>query len=61
VTKSDDYGERRMTRFQTVVTAVVANRALVDGIEVRVQALGSGHLCVRLPLPEPARTRWRRE
>ena len=38
VTKSDDYGERRMTRFQTVVTAVVANRALVDGIEVRVQA-----------------------
>src|SRR5262249_11480073 len=21
--------------------------------------LGSGHLCVRLPLPEPARTRWR--
>ena len=37
VTKSDDYGERRMARFQTVVTAVVANRALVDGIEVRVQ------------------------
>ena len=27
-----------MARFQTVVTAVVANRALVDGIEVRVQA-----------------------
>src|SRR5262252_3645046 len=26
-----------MARFQTVVTAVVANRALVDGIEVRVQ------------------------
>ena len=37
VTKSYDYGERRMARFQTVVTAVVANRALVDGIEVRVQ------------------------
>src|SRR5499427_11109755 len=38
VTKSYDYVERRMARFQTVVTAVVANRALVDGIEVRVQA-----------------------
>src|SRR5215467_4531587 len=37
VTKSYDYVERRMARFQTVVTAVVANRALVDGIEVRVQ------------------------
>lgn len=38
VTKSYDYVERRMARFQTVVTAVIANRALVDGIEVRVQA-----------------------
>src|SRR5262252_7368456 len=38
VTKSYDYVERRMARFQTVVTAVVANRALVDGIEVRGQA-----------------------
>jgi hypothetical protein len=37
VTKSYDYVERRMARFQTVVTAVVANRALVDGLEVRVQ------------------------
>jgi hypothetical protein len=37
VTKSYDDVERRMARFQTVVTAVVANRALVDGIEVRVQ------------------------
>ena len=37
VSKSYDYVERRMARFQTVVTAVVANRALVDGIEVRVQ------------------------
>ena len=36
VTKSYDYVERRMARFQTVVTAVVANRALVDGLEVRV-------------------------
>jgi hypothetical protein len=26
-----------MARFQTVVTAVVANRTLVDGLEVRVQ------------------------
>ena len=37
VTKSYDYVERRLARFQTVVTAVVANRALVDGLEVRVQ------------------------
>jgi hypothetical protein len=37
VTKSYDYVERRMARFQTVVTAVVANRTLVDGLEVRVQ------------------------
>ena len=37
VTKRYDYVERRMARFQTGVTAVVANRALVDGIEVRVQ------------------------
>jgi hypothetical protein len=37
VTKSYDYIARRMARFQTVVTAVVANRALVDGLEVRVQ------------------------
>jgi len=34
VTKSYDYVERRMARFQTVVTAVVANRTLVDGLEV---------------------------
>ena len=32
-----DYVERRMARFQTVVTAVIANRTLVDGLEVRVQ------------------------
>ena len=37
VTKSDDYGERRMARFQTTVTAVVANRQLIDGIDVRIQ------------------------
>jgi hypothetical protein len=37
VTKSYDSVERRMARFQTVVTAVVANRTLVDGLEVRGQ------------------------
>ena len=36
-TKSYDYVERRTARFQTVVTAVIANRELIDGIEVRVQ------------------------
>ena len=29
--------ERRTTRFQTVVTAVGANREVIDGIEVVVQ------------------------
>jgi len=37
VTKSYDYVERRMARFQTVVTAVMANRQVIDGIEVVVQ------------------------
>lgn len=37
VTKSYDYVDRRMARFQTVVTAVIANREVIDGIEVRVQ------------------------
>ena len=36
-TKSYDYVERRMARFQTVVTGVVANRQLIDGIDVRIQ------------------------
>jgi len=36
-TKSYDYVARRMGRFQTVVTAVIANRQLIDGIEVRIQ------------------------
>jgi hypothetical protein len=36
-TKSYDYVERRMGRFQTVVTAVIANRQLIDGIEVQIQ------------------------
>ena len=37
VTKSYDYVERRMARFQTVVTGVIANRQLIDGIDVRIQ------------------------
>ena len=37
VTKSYDYVERRMGRFQTTVTAVIANRQLIDGIEARIQ------------------------
>ena len=32
VTKSYEYVERRMGRFQTVVTAVITNRQLIDGI-----------------------------
>jgi hypothetical protein len=35
--KSYDYVERRMARFQTVVTAVIANRQLIDGIGVQIQ------------------------
>src|SRR5215510_269175 len=37
VSKSYDYVERHTTLFRTVVTAVVANRQVIDGIEVRVQ------------------------
>jgi hypothetical protein len=37
VTQSDEYVERRLARFPTVVTAVVATRTLVEGMEVRVQ------------------------
>jgi hypothetical protein len=37
-TKSYDYVERRMGRFQTVVTSVIANRQLIDGIDVQIQA-----------------------
>jgi hypothetical protein len=35
--KSYDYVEKRMGRFQTVVTAVIANRQLIDGIDLHVQ------------------------
>jgi len=37
VSKSYDYVERRMARFQTTVTAVISNRALIDGIGVQIQ------------------------
>src|SRR5215831_15178425 len=37
VTKSYDYVERRMGRFQTVVTAVFANRQVIDGIDLQIQ------------------------
>src|SRR5262245_6376333 len=36
-TKSYDYVERRMARFQTTVTAVIANRQLIDGMGVQIQ------------------------
>jgi DDE superfamily endonuclease len=36
-TKSYDYVERRMARFQTTVTAVIANRQVIDGIGVQIQ------------------------
>jgi hypothetical protein len=37
VKKRWDHVEQRSVRYQTVVTAVVANRALIDGVEVVVQ------------------------
>jgi len=40
VPKSYDYVERRMARFQTTVTAVIANRELIDGIGVQIQEAG---------------------
>jgi hypothetical protein len=33
-----DYTQRRYSRYQTVMTAVIANRELIDGIEVAVQS-----------------------
>jgi hypothetical protein len=36
-TKSYDYVQRRMARFQTTITAVIANRQLIDGIGVQIQ------------------------
>jgi hypothetical protein len=40
-TKSYDYVARRMGRFQTVVTAIVANRDVIDGIELQIQEPGT--------------------
>jgi len=40
VPKSYDYVERRMARFQTTVTAVIANRELIEGIGVQIQEAG---------------------
>ena len=40
--KSYDYVERRMARFQTTVTAVIANRQLIDGIEAQIQVPNVG-------------------
>lgn len=37
VKRAWDHVEHRMAQYQTVVTAVIANRALMDGIEVVVQ------------------------
>src|SRR5262249_34097008 len=37
VKKAWDHVEKRLTQSQTVVTAVIANRALIDGVEVVVQ------------------------
>lgn len=36
-TKSYDYVARRLARFQTVVPAVIANRQLIEGIDVQIQ------------------------
>ena len=33
-----DYTQRRYGRYQTVLTAVIANRDLIDGLEVVVQS-----------------------
>ena len=37
VDQAYDYVQRRMTRFQTVVTAVISNRSVIDGLDVVVQ------------------------
>jgi hypothetical protein len=37
VKKAWDHGHHRLVPYQTVVTAVIANRVRLDGIEVRVQ------------------------
>ena len=42
VTKSYDYVEKRMGQFQTTVTAVIANRQVIDGIDAQIQAPNVG-------------------
>ena len=37
VKRSYDYVQQRMGQFQTVVTAVISNRSLMDGLDVVVQ------------------------
>lgn len=37
VKRAYDYVEKKMSRYQTVVTAVIANREFIDGLEVAVQ------------------------
>src|SRR4030095_11305061 len=37
INKAWDHVEKRMALYQTVVTAVIANRACLDGVEVVVQ------------------------
>jgi hypothetical protein len=37
ITKAWDHGERRMAQYQTIVTAVIANRERLDGMEMMVQ------------------------
>src|ERR671931_722074 len=37
VDQAYDYVQKRVTRFQTVVTAVISNRSVIDGLEVVVQ------------------------
>src|SRR5262249_12392897 len=37
VSRSYDYVARRMGRFQTVVTAVIASRQMIDGIDLQIQ------------------------
>ena len=38
VKKAWDHREKRVAHYQTVVTAVIANRALIDGVDVVVQS-----------------------
>ena len=40
VTESYDYVEHRTGQFQTVVTAVISNSSLIDGLDVVVQEPG---------------------